>query len=165
MSENIAGLVSHYYSPLRKGPKRLKTIREISRQYTGLIDVPAAWVQALNEIRFAEGRHDGECSLLRASKGIVGALTAIARVLDTVLQRGSADPELKAHAIHLANAIKLLVCIHSQIQWDRKQSVNKVVHTRLGKELLKINGTCLENCQNQASSSWERIWVSETKSS
>ena len=86
----------------------------------GLIDVPAAWVQALNDIRCAEGRRDGECLLLTASKGIVGALTAIAPVLDTVLQRGAGDPELNAHTINLANTIKLLVCTHSQIRWDRK---------------------------------------------
>ena len=118
VSENIAGMVSHYYLPPEEGgPKRLKTIKEISRQYPGLIDVPAARVQALNEeIRFAEGRRDGESSLLTVSKGVVGALSAIAPVLGTVLQRGAADPEL----IHLANAIKLLVCTHGQIRWDRK---------------------------------------------
>ena len=116
--------------PEEVGPKRLKTIREISKQYTGLIDMLAAQMQALNEeIRFTEGRCDGECSLLTASKGIVGALTAIAPVLDTVLQRGSVDPELNAQVIHLANAIKLLVRTHSQMRWDRKQSMNKVVHT------------------------------------
>ena len=63
--------------------------------------MPAARVQALNEIRFAEGRLNGECSLLTASKEIVEALTAIAPVLDTV------------HTIHLANAINLLICTQS----------------------------------------------------
>ena len=62
VSENIVGLVSHYYStPVEEGgPKRLKTITEITQQYAGLIDVPAARVQALNEIRFTEGRRVGE---------------------------------------------------------------------------------------------------------
>ena len=48
-------------------------------------------MQVLNkEIQFIEDRHNGESSLLTATKG-VGALMAIVLVLDTILQRGSAD--------------------------------------------------------------------------
>ena len=55
------------------------------------------------------------------TKGAVGALTASAPVLDTVLQRGSVDPKMNGHEIHLMTAIKLLLCTHSQMRSDRKQ--------------------------------------------
>ena len=134
ISESMAGVITHYYA----GVKHLKTIRDISREYTGLADVTAAKVQPLNEeIRFAESRKDGESSLLTATKGVVGALTAIAPVLDIILQRGNADPELNEHGIHMLNAIRMLVSTHSQMRFDRIASVKKVVYTPLGKELIK----------------------------
>ena len=139
ISESMAGVLQHFYEgPSGGGPKPLKTIKEISREYTGLLDVPDARVQVLNEeIRFAEGRKDGECSLLTATKGVVGALTAIAPTLDIILQRGSADPELNNQSLNMLNAMRLLICTHSQIRTDRKLNVQKVVHSRLGKELIK----------------------------
>ena len=134
ISESMAGAINFYY----QGPKFLKTIREISREYTGLADVPGARVQALNEeIKFAESRKDGENSLLTATKGIVGALTAIAPVMDLILKRGSSDPELDAHGTDMLNAIRMLVATHCQIRIDRKLNVKKVVHSLLGKELIK----------------------------
>ena len=107
-------MIQHFYiGPNEGGPKASKTIKEIARQYTGLKDVPEARVLALNEeICFAEGRKDGESSLLIATKGVVGAMTTIASVLDVILRRCSADPELNAHAIHMLNEIRLLVCTH-----------------------------------------------------
>ena len=69
--------------------------------YTGFVDVPDACIQMLNEeIRFAQGRKEGENSLLIASKGVLGALTAIVPTMDIIVQRGSEDPELDAQAQH-----------------------------------------------------------------
>ena len=81
-------MIQHFYiGPNEGSPKALKTIKEIARQYTGLKYVPEAWVLALNEeIRFVEGRKDGESSLLTATKGMVGAMTAIVPVLDVILR-------------------------------------------------------------------------------
>ena len=134
ISESMAGVISHYYSEI----KHLKIIKDISRQYTGLADIDAAQVQLLNEeIRFTDTRKEGENSLLTASKGLVGVLTAIAPLMDIILQRGNADPELNEHAGHMLNAIRMLVATHSQIRLDRIASVKKVVHTTLGKELIQ----------------------------
>ena len=48
--ESMVGVLQNFYEePSGGGPKPLKTIKEISREYTGLLDVPGAWVQALNE--------------------------------------------------------------------------------------------------------------------
>ena len=100
--------------------------------------MPCVRVQALNEeIQFAQSRKDGENSLLMASKGIVGALTAIAPVMDLILQRGSADPELDAHGMDMLNAIRMLVVTDCQIRIDRKLNLKKVVHSLLEKELIK----------------------------
>ena len=64
-------------------PKHLKSITDIARRYTSLADVPGAGLQILdNEIRFAEGRKEGECALLTASKGVLAALTAILPMMD-----------------------------------------------------------------------------------
>lgn len=139
ISENMAGVINHYYlGPEKGGPKPLKCIREFARKYTGLADVPEARVQLMNdEIRFGDGRKEGESALMTASKGVVAALTAIAPLMDVVMQRGSADPELNNHALDMLNAIKVLVCTHSQLRVDRTGSVTKVVNSRLGKELIK----------------------------
>ena len=116
----------------------LKTIRKLAREYTGLADVPGVRVQALNEeIKFAESRKDGEHSLLTATKGIVGALTAIAPVMDMMLNRGSSDPELDVHSTDMLNAIQMLGATHCQVRLDRKLNVKKVVNSALGKELIK----------------------------
>ena len=37
----------------------------------------------------------------------------------------------------MLNAMRLLICMHSQIRTDWKLNVQKVVHSRLGKELIK----------------------------
>ena len=100
-SESMAGTINYY-----QGPKYLKTIREVAREYRGLADVLGARVQALNEeIKFAESRKDRKNSLLTATRGIVGALTAIALVMDLMLKRGSSDPALDVHSTDMLNAI------------------------------------------------------------
>lgn len=138
ISESMAGAIHFYYgTPLEGTPKHFKTIRDISRHYTGLADVPAARLQIMNEeIKFGEGRKEGESALITCSKGLVAILTAIAPTMDIILRRGSADPELDAQGIHMLNAIKMAVATHSQARLDRKKSVTKVVHSRLGKELI-----------------------------
>ena len=75
--------------------------------------------------------------VLRATKGVIGAMPAIVPGLYMILKRGSVDPELNTHAIHILNAIRLLVCTHSQMRLDRKLSVTKMVHSKLRKELIK----------------------------
>lgn len=139
LSESMVGVIQHFYEgPAEGGPKPLKAIKELSRQYTGIKDVLQARVLAMNdEIRFSDGRKDGESSLLIATKGVVGALTAMAPTLDILLQRGSADPELNAQAMNMLSAVRLLVCTHNQMRIDRRLSVQKVVHSKLGKELIK----------------------------
>ena len=71
VSETMAGMIYHYYGgPMMGAPKHLITIRDVSRYYTGLVDMPGARIQMLNEeIRFAEGQKESENSLLTASKG------------------------------------------------------------------------------------------------
>ena len=106
----MAGVITHYYSEIT----HLKIIRDISRQYTGLADIDAAQVQLLNkEIRFTDTRKESENSLLTASKGLVGVLTAIAPLMDIILQGGNADPELNEHTSHMLNAIRMLLATHS----------------------------------------------------
>ena len=86
MSEMMAGMVNHYYGGPNVGaPKHLKTIKDITRRYTGLADVPGARLQILNdEIRFTEDRKEGECTILTASKGVLAALTAILPLMDNI---------------------------------------------------------------------------------
>ena len=72
-----------------------------------------------------------------ATKGVVGMLTAIAPLLDIIMQWGSVDSQLNKHALHMLNAVQLLVFTHTHMRIDRKVSVTKVVHSRLGKELIK----------------------------
>ena len=72
----------------------MKTIKEIAWQYSGLQDVPGAWVQTPSgAIIFTEGRKERDGSLLAASKGVVAVLIA-PTLMDIILQRGSADQEL-----------------------------------------------------------------------
>ena len=118
--------------------KHLKSISDITRRFTGLADVPGARLQALHEeIRFAEGRKDGENALLTASKGVLAGIPAITLMMDLILKRGDADPELDAQADNMLSTIKVLVATHSQICMERVLSLEKVVHTRLEKELIK----------------------------
>ena len=74
---------------------------------------------------------------MAATKGIVAALTVIALVVDLILNRGSADPALDAHDMDMLNVIRMLVVTHCQFRIYRKLNIKKVVHSLLGKELIK----------------------------
>ena len=53
VDENVAGAVKHFY----EYNKPIKVLKELSRQYTGLADIPEARIQLLNdEIKFQEAR-------------------------------------------------------------------------------------------------------------
>ena len=135
ISESMAGAINLYY----QGSKFLQSMQEIVKQKnTGLADVLCARIQAvIEEIQFAEIRKDGEISLLTATKGTVGALTAIGQVMDLILKWASSDPGLDTHGTDILNAIRMLVATHSQIRIDRQLKVKKVVHSLLGKKLIK----------------------------
>ena len=53
------------------------------------------------------------------------------------MKRSSSDPQLDAHGTDMLNAIRMSVATHCQIRIDRKLNVKKVVHSLLGKELIK----------------------------
>lgn len=134
VDNDVAGAIAHFYAFNK--PK--KALNELTRQYTGIKNVPEAQVQKLNEeIRFIDARKHAEESMLWASKGVVAALTAIAPTLAIVLSRGKGDHELDEQALKMLDAVKILVFTHSQLTGDRLQNVKKVVNTVLGKEVIK----------------------------
>ena len=134
VDQNLAGAVKHFYGY----NKPIKVIKELSRQYTGLADIPEAQIQLLNdEIKFQEARKLGEDAMLWATKGVVGALTAILPMMAVILTRGKQDADLDAQAVNMFNAVRMLVSAHVQLTNDRMTNVNKVVNTSLGKDIIK----------------------------
>ena len=54
-----------------------------------MLHMPVAQLQTLKEeIRFAEGRKDGENALLTASKWVLAEITAITLIMDMILKQG-----------------------------------------------------------------------------
>ena len=134
VDQNLAGAVKHFYGY----NKPIKVIKELSRQYTGLADIPEAQIQLLNdEIKFQEARKLGEDAMLWATKGVVGALTAILPTMAVILTRGKQDSDLDEQAVNMFNAVRMLVSSHVQLTNDRMTNVNKVVNTSLGKDIIK----------------------------
>ena len=135
VDNNLMGALKHFYSY----NKPIKVLKDLSRQYTGLVDIPEARIQLLNEeIKFQEARKLGEDAMLWATKGIVGALTAIMPMTAIILMRGNRDTELNAEALNVLNAIRMLVSAHVQLTNDRLSNVDKVVNSRLGKDIIKL---------------------------
>ena len=71
----VSGAIAHFYAFSK--PK--KALNGLTRQYTGIKNIPEARVQKFNEeIRFIDIKKYAEESMFWATQGMVGALTAIA---------------------------------------------------------------------------------------
>ena len=131
---NLVAPIKHYY--MYNKPQ--KVLKDLGRQYTGLQEIGDARAQPLNEeVRFHEVRKYAEEALMWATRGVVGALTAIIPTVALILDRGNTDEELNAQGVHMWDAVRLLVATHVQLNMDRLANVKKVVNHPLGKELIK----------------------------
>ena len=130
----LKGVLGSYFS----NKKPWKVIKDLSKQHTGLADFAQAQVHYLDkEIKFSGVHLTKERALLTGQKVMLGALATVVPVLAEVIKRGSSDPLLDDLSLNLLSGVKLLVAGVTQNTLDRRANVKEVLHTVLGKEIVK----------------------------
>ena len=126
--------MSNFY----KVKKPIKVINSISKELTGIQQLPQAQVQYLDkEIIFSGSNLFEEKALLLTQKALVGGITGLLPLLTLVMARGDSDPELDNLAGTLFQVMKLLTAGHVQSTLDRRANVKSVVNSLLGKEIIR----------------------------